>query len=157
MRAQAVISFVISAVIFMFVLVYVVQSTIDWMNPLFLQYQENERKAVADSILSLLVTQPGAWSGGADWENNPSKVTRLGVSSDYMQLSTSKVSALSELEPEKVKSLFGPKYNYKICIGTGCTLADVRTGPSSTPGEKFAEGTYLGQGDRKINVKVTVQ
>lgn len=157
MKAQSVISFVISTVIFLFLLIYIVQSTIDWISPIFLQAQENERKLAADSTLSLLVTQTGAHPKGPDWEDNPSEVTRLGISSDYLILSRDKIAALDSLDPKTVQNLLGPKYNYKICIGTGCSLADVRTGPTAIPGEKFSRGTYIDTGGKKVEVRVTVQ
>jgi len=157
MRAQYVISFVISVVIFLFLLIYVIQSTLDWISPMFLQAQENERKLVADSLLTLLVTQPGSHEIGTDWENNFGKTTQLGLASDYLILSNQKVSALEKLDSDQIKTLLGPKYNYKICVGDACSLADIRTGPSSIQGEKFSEGTYLNPQGKKITVRVTVQ
>ena len=157
MRGQAIISFVISAVLFLFLVVYIVNSVMDSVNPVLLQAQEDERKVVAASVLSLLTTQEGAWTGGGNWEAHTDGVTRLGLASSYMILSEKKIAALEGLEAEEIRTLLGEDHNYAICIGEDCILADVRTSDFVIPEEKFAEGIFATKGGKEVGVRVSVQ
>ena len=153
MKGQTIISFVISAVLFLFLIVYVVGSVMDSVNPVLLQSQEDEKKAIAVSVLGLLSTQAGAWEGGSNWESHKGETTRLGLASSYMILSETKISALKEMETETIQKLLGEDHNYAICVDGDC----VRTTTIISQEEKFAEGTFVTNSGKRVKLKVVVQ
>lgn len=134
MRAQITFSFMVSAVMFVGLFIYIISTVFGTINPHFTAAAKQESEAYAYMISTLLLSSPGQWEDGAangtDWENHPKNATSLGLAayppspgsgSSYHRLSLAKIGNMSSMTNGEIRALLGEGHLYSFCIGSAYT------------------------------------
>jgi len=134
-NAQTTFAFMISAVMFIGLVLYITNTISNIISPHFTSAIRQESEAYAYVISSMLMSSPGYWNGstgnGKDWENHPQDAVSLGlasaetiqtaktlgISSPYHRLSLSKINNMSAMANGQIRALLGENHIYSFCIG----------------------------------------
>lgn len=119
-RAQLTIGFMISAMMFVGLVLYTTSTVFNVINPYFNAAGNQESEAYAYMVSTLLLSDTGQWGNatwnGTDWENHPQEISSLGLANSYYRLSLPKISNMSALSDAKIRSLLGEGHLYSFCI-----------------------------------------
>lgn len=126
-KAQITLSFIVSAGLFVGLVIYIASTIFTIASPYFTSAARQESEAYAYMASTLLLSSPGWWdngtANGSDWENHPENTVQLGLAdrsprfgSSYHHLSTAKINNMSGMDDSRIRSLLGEGHLYSFCI-----------------------------------------
>ena len=157
MRGINYLGFVIASVMMLVLVAYAASSMLDFVAPEIQEQSDSKKEARAYEIFLSLVSSPGSWSGGTNWETNPAQIERLGLANKYSVLSVKKLEAMERLNKNQLRTLLGDEFNYEICVDQ-CELYRMSTSDAiETTDEKFIQFPVMLDNGKVTNLRVVVR
>lgn len=160
MKGQVNIFFIISAMAFSALLVYVAVMLLNFSGPYFAgprqDIQEMRAIQLSDTILSTKGRWENATNAGDDWEAHPDQVSSAGLASSYHNLSSAKITAFKTLNDSQIREMYGNDSSYSFCIReTGARDCTILNSTSSSFQGKIVR-RYAHYIDRTVEVMTGV-